>query len=68
MAAMMTKADLLRVAAASGVDPRTVLRALAGVTRSPATVVAVCRGLRECGFAPEAERVESGRPQSDDDW
>lgn len=54
----LTRADVLRVAAAAGLDPRTVARLLAGgATRSAAVRIALANALRSEGFNGEADRV-----------
>ena len=57
----LSRADVLRVAAAAGLDPRTVARILAGgATRSAAVRAALAAAVRSEGFNGEADRVDKG--------
>jgi len=57
----LSRLDVAKVAASAGVDPRTVVRALAGRTKSDLTRRAIGAALRECGHAREARKVESSK-------
>ncbi len=54
----LSRLDVARVAAAAGVDPRTVARALEGRTKSGIVRAAIGRALRACGFVQQARKVE----------
>ena len=53
--------DVAKVAASAGVDPRTVLRAIDGRTRSLLVRRAIGVALREFGFVKWAVKVESAK-------
>lgn len=50
--------DVAKVAAEAKVDPRTVLRALEGRTKSFVVRCAIVRALRDAGFRREARKLE----------
>lgn len=50
--------DMAKVAAEAKVDPRTVARALRGLTRSLVTRMAIAKALRVFGFKREAMKLE----------
>lgn len=54
----MTPNDIARVAAEAKVDPRTVVRALEGRTKTLLVRDAIVKALRAFGFAREARKVE----------
>lgn len=57
----MRRLDVLKVAAAAGVDPRTVQRAIDGfAVRSSATRDAIRRALVKLGFKGAAQRLGKG--------
>jgi DNA-binding LacI/PurR family transcriptional regulator len=55
----VTRQEILRVAVAAGVDPRTVERVIVegGRPRSTATRAAIQAALVSCGFKREAARL-----------
>jgi DNA-binding LacI/PurR family transcriptional regulator len=58
----VTRGELLKVAAAAGVDPRTVARLVDGeAARSSATLEAVRLALEVNGFKQEARRLGKKR-------
>lgn len=58
----LTRGEILKVAAAAGVDPRTV-ECVLDSERSPHPLVksAVLRALRKLGYREHASRVEKGK-------
>jgi DNA-binding LacI/PurR family transcriptional regulator len=53
--------DVAKVAASAGVDPRTVVRALEGRTKTRAIRAAIAAALREFGFAKQARKLDGGK-------
>lgn len=53
--------EVAAVALKAGVDPRTVVRALQGRTKSLVVRRAIGAALREFGFAREARKVEGAK-------
>ena len=57
----VTQQEIAKVAAEAGVDPRTVARALEGMTRSGVVRIAIHGALVKYGFRREAMKLERKR-------
>jgi len=59
--AELSKQDVAKVAASAGVDPRTVVRALAGSRQSSVVRAAIVAALQAWDFHAQASKLEGGK-------